>query len=255
MSKKMDDSELQNLIDANLDYCKNTLKEFSESSIDKVRKKAMLVAYWLKDYFRMLKKENSQEHMRLPKYKRGQVLSVNFGFRIGNELGGRHFAIVLDNNNSTNSDIITVLPLTSKKEHTKIGWYNYELQFDLVELYKERFELLLKQNSNRVQNLLQRIHELENNTSNPSESSLNDDLSQIKNDYHRVTESIKNMESINEKISKLKSGSIVNLSQITTISKQRILNPKQSKDALTGIRVKDSDLDEISKKLKHLYKF
>ena len=55
MSKKMDDSELQNLIDSNLDYCKNTLKEFSESSIDKVRKKAMLVAYWLKDYFRMFR--------------------------------------------------------------------------------------------------------------------------------------------------------------------------------------------------------
>lgn len=251
MPKEMTNDELQELIDRNITYCKNTLEEFSTSGNGKMRKKAMLIAYWIKDYFKMIRKENDTNFRSLPKYKRGQVLSVNFGFRVGNELGGRHFAIVLDNHNNINSNIITVLPLTSKKEHTKLGRFNYELEFDLEKLYNERFEKLLDQNNRRISELMKRINAIDENPDNYCK----DDLIPIKRDFLRVTESIKNMDSIKNNISNLKSGSIVNISQITTISKQRILNPKQSSDGLTGIRIKETDLDNINKKLKELFYF
>ncbi|MCT3135805.1 type II toxin-antitoxin system PemK/MazF family toxin, partial [Lactococcus lactis] len=35
------------------------------------------------------------------------------GFNIGNEEGGLHYAIVLDNNNALGHSLITIVPLTS----------------------------------------------------------------------------------------------------------------------------------------------
>lgn len=54
------------------------------------------------------------------KYKRGQVIKVDFGVNIGSELSHTHFAIVLNNDDSTKNDNITVLPLTSKKGYKRI---------------------------------------------------------------------------------------------------------------------------------------
>ena len=55
------------------------------------------------------------------KYKRGQVIKVDFGVNIGSELSHTHFAIVLNSDDSTKNDNITVLPLTSKKGYKRIN--------------------------------------------------------------------------------------------------------------------------------------
>lgn len=78
---------------------------------------------------------------------------------------------------------------------------------------------------------------------------------ELENLINNNVQAMKNLETIKAEMSKLKSGSIVNLSQIVTISKQRILNPKQSKDALSGIRLKPNDLDNINKKLEKIFLF
>ena len=38
---------------------------------------------------------------------------VDFGFNVGNEFGGRHYAVVLEKNNNPCSGVILVAPITS----------------------------------------------------------------------------------------------------------------------------------------------
>ena len=56
-----------------------------------------------------------------------------------------------------------------------------------------------------------------------------------------------------KEISKMKKGSIALISQITTISKQRIYDPKVSSDILANLRVSDSTLNLIDAKIKELF--
>ena len=56
-----------------------------------------------------------------------------------------------------------------------------------------------------------------------------------------------------KEISKMKKGSIALVSQITTISKQRIYDPKTSSDILANLRVSDNTLDLIDSKIKELF--
>ena len=48
-------------------------------------------------------------------YKRGDIVKLNFGFNIGSEYGGLHYAIVINNKNPHSSSVVTVIPLTSQK--------------------------------------------------------------------------------------------------------------------------------------------
>lgn len=56
-----------------------------------------------------------------------------------------------------------------------------------------------------------------------------------------------------KELEQLKKGSLVNLGQITTISKQRISNPKMVSDSLYKIKLCAEDLEIINQKLKKLY--
>lgn len=53
----------------------------------------------------------------------------------------------------------------------------------------------------------------------------------------------------------MKDGSIAKIEQITTVSKQRIFDPKGSRDVLSGIHFSDAAMDKINEKLKELYIF
>ena len=47
------------------------------------------------------------------KYSRGTILLVDFGENVGYEFNGKHFAIVLNKNDSEKSGKLMVIPLTS----------------------------------------------------------------------------------------------------------------------------------------------
>jgi hypothetical protein len=63
----------------------------------------------------------------------------------------------------------------------------------------------------------------------------------------------KYVKKVEKEISKMKKGSIALVSQITTISKQRIYDPKTSSDILANLRVSDNTLDLIDSKIKELF--
>lgn len=63
----------------------------------------------------------------------------------------------------------------------------------------------------------------------------------------------KYIKKVEKEISKMKKGSIALISQITTISKQRIYDPKNSSDILSNLRVSNHTLDLIDSKIKELF--
>lgn len=197
--------------------------------------KADKLAYWIEDYCRLLDFEKDFNPNYLKNYSRGDVIKVNLGYNIGNEEGGLHYCIVLDKNNSKKSGIITVVPLTSDK--------GKKLHFSEVSLGNEIYtNFNEKCNSIRL-SISKQINELSKNN-NDSES-----VSKIID----IMESFKTLMKIEKEIEKMKKGSVAMVSQITTISKQRIYDPQKTGDILSGLRISDESLDLINDKIKQLY--
>lgn len=72
-------------------------------------------------------------------------------------------------------------------------------------------------------------------------------------DRQKIKKGILKLQNRVVKISKLKSGSYARCSQITTISKMRIFDPKNSNDALIDIQLPKDNMKDISEKLQKLY--
>lgn len=99
----------------------NTFLDTLIESDDKSKlKKADLLSYWIEQYASYIETENDFEPAKLKSYKRGDIIKVNFGFNVGSEYGGLHYAIVINNSNPHNSSVITVVPLTSIKSEEKV---------------------------------------------------------------------------------------------------------------------------------------
>ncbi len=58
------------------------------------------------------------------KYKRGTIVKVNFGVNPGSELCHTHFAIVINNDDNTLKETVTVVPLTSKPGYGRLPLNN-----------------------------------------------------------------------------------------------------------------------------------
>ena len=118
---------------------KEALAEIS-SLIDSLdSKKASILCYWLKDYAKFLKKEDIFNPTDLLTYRRGSVVKVHLGYRIGNEEGGLHYAIVVESNERS-SGVVTVVPLTSIKTGTDLE----SMHRSRVSLGDEIYQLLNK---------------------------------------------------------------------------------------------------------------
>ena len=77
----------QNLISDAVRSLSSLLTSRLASADSKLQKSAVTLAYWIKDYVRLLGKEINAPHT-YRRYKRGCVVSVHLGFRIGHEEGG-----------------------------------------------------------------------------------------------------------------------------------------------------------------------
>jgi mRNA-degrading endonuclease toxin of MazEF toxin-antitoxin module len=76
-------------------------------------KKQDIITKWLAKWARYLSLEDSFKPDYVPRYKRGDVVYVDFGFNVGNEYGGVHYAAVLEHDNHKTNGNIIVIPLTS----------------------------------------------------------------------------------------------------------------------------------------------
>lgn len=253
----------------------NNFSSFMDSLIESPdaadAKRADLISYWLKDFQQYLLQEKSFDASRIKSYKRGDVVKVNLGFNVGSEQGGLRYAIVLDKDNKHNSKTITVIPLTSQKESKAVYERDIPLGRELYNRLKSKYDAAkeeldlqraqcndaLKRTQVVKESLLKLASSPDIVPPNIDEaiSSFEDLISEYSNELKDLDEQEKALSKINFELHKMKDGSIAKIEQITTISKQRIFDPKKSADVLSGIRFSDAAMDKINEKLKELYIF
>lgn len=225
-------------------------------------KRAELITYWLKDYKKYLEFEKVFTPKKLKEYKRGDVLKVNLGFKIGNEEGGLHYAIVLDNKNARSSGVITIIPLSSIKPNEILSKYDVPLGDELYSKVTTKYQSISKFCMNEIIRLDKEInycYEQKKIISKEPDINLEQKLSkkiaQLKNDLIKLKLERKNMDKIHKEMKKMKSGTKALVGQITTISKMRIFDPKYTTDILSNIKISPNNLDLITKKVNQLYVF
>lgn len=87
----------------------NNLENIIDGMDEDLRRKYLK---WVKLSNSYLQFEKKFKPEKIAKYNPGDVLTVNFGFNVGAEFGGRHYAVVLDDNNRS-AGTVMVIPLSS----------------------------------------------------------------------------------------------------------------------------------------------
>lgn len=208
-------------------------------------KKSAIFAYWLNDYIEYIKAETLFNPSMNITYKRGQIVYVNFGYRIGNEIGGPHYALVIDVKNSRSSRTLTVIPLKSKKDkqtrYSEI--YHLPLGTCIKDLLVDKSTSIMNTEFNAALNVAKQISEQHD--------------AEVSIDTKRKLEKLKRNRRIALDIlkftEKLKSETVADIGQIVTISKQRIQHPCKTDDVLTNIIVPKDLMDCINEKMQLLY--
>lgn len=212
---------------------------FIKDKIVKNYKKAAIFVYWLNDYIEYLKAEETFNPSMNITYKRGQIIFVNFGYRIGNELGGNHYAIVIDVKNSRHSKTVTVVPLKSRKDkETKYSSiYHVPLGSQVKDLLYAKASTIMNDNFDKVLTASQNI----------------ENINLSKKDINNIKRNQRIASKILDYTQSLKDESVADIGQIITISKQRIQHPCKVNDVLTGIILSQELMNLIDEKIKHLY--
>lgn len=253
----------------------NLLSEMTDSNY----KQAANLTYWIRDYVNFLKQEKTFESKYLPKYEYGSIVEVDFGYNIGNELSGSHYAIVMNKKDNKSNPMSTVIPMTSSKAGKKIHENEVDLsnEFYLAYLLKSEEAVFAPLEKNRkycyiaakyhaVTGKIKDLN-LSEETTNEIIASIDDfeqefpdekiNENEIEEQYykslpHSEIQLKKDYEVLKNyivKLGKMKEGGRAIITQITSISKMRIKNPKSHKDALFGIKLSEETMEKIEHKM------
>lgn len=224
----------------------------------KISSKADILSFWIETYCKYLNTEKTFVPSSLKRYERGDVIQVNFGYRIGSEHGGLHYAVVLDKANALSSPIITVIPLGSLNDPNDVTKYDVPLGNEIYTKIKLKNDSLyqtakiafegLTEKQNTIKQLQKTIGADEN-----TDLKISAILEQYEKEVSQLELDLKLLQKMRKQILKMKNGSLALVGQVTTISKLRIYNPKGYHDTLSGIKLSPKALDNISSKMKELY--
>lgn len=106
LDNKLDIESISDLLTNNLN------KQLKQMSSDK----AIKLLEWINTWEFYLDIEESFDLTKRRTYKRGDIVHVNFGFNVHNELGGTHYALVIEADNAPTNGTIVVVPLKSTQE-------------------------------------------------------------------------------------------------------------------------------------------
>lgn len=222
----------------------NSLIENLASSPDTL-KKANNLSYWVSQYSTYISFEKRFDSKKLKRYKRGDVIKVNLGFKIGNELGGLHYCVVLDTNNTMGSGTVTVVPLTSPKENKSYHSSTVNLGKEIYLSLKKKFEIADKKLSEEAAEILA--------IKDKFDTLDEEDKKDFYQKLNKTMEDFKFTNKIQGEIDRMKQGSIAYVGQITTVSKQRIYDPQTYKDIMSGVKISHDSLTLIDNKIKELF--
>lgn len=238
----------------------NLLEMYINHSDPKYLKKANLLSYWLEDFSDYIRRENSFNPTEIISYKRGDVIKANFGFNVGSEHGGLHYAIVLDNDNHHSSPVVTVVPLSSGTSDTTYDrdvFLGQELYIKMNAKNKSLLEHARKkygEDSGVLSTLDDAVQKVsKEGLTESSANNIVELMSQIQARLDEIAKDIQLLEKYEKEIARMKQGSIALMEQITTISKMRIYVPKKSTDILLGISFSPEAMEKINAQLLNLY--
>ena len=224
----------------------NLFESYISSGDPNLLKKTDLLSYWLEEFVNYIYAEDTFQPQRLLSYKRGDIIRINLGFRVGNEMGGLHYAVVIENKNAHSSGVITVIPLSSTDGKTV-----HSNSVDIgVELYSkaeaQRLRLLedAKNALKETTSLLKALSAIENDS-----NEFSDTLDSINQKHSEIKKTLAIINRYDSELKRMKTGSMAVINQITTISKQRIYTPKKSVDFLYNVSLSDAAMDKITKKI------
>lgn len=152
-------------------------------------------------------------------YTRGTIVKVDFGVGLGSEMSQVHFAIVLNKFDNPKNNVLTVIPLTSKKK---------TFNLDLGELVIEK---LIKKVNKEIINV-EKSNEIKNLNNDAKIKKLNTLLSYYKSN-------VKNTYAC--------------CSLITTISKTRIFQPINEYDIIGREKCSDEVMNKIDNEILQLF--
>lgn len=236
----------------------NKINEYLDNCIiqdDVHAKKANLLSYWLKDYFRYIEQEETFNSSYLKEYSRGDIIKVNLGFNVGNEEGGLHYCVILDKKNAKTYSTLTVVPLSSLKDTTKQNKTSVLLGNEIYDSLTIKCRHLIKDCSDKILllgNEIDTLYDLPEDTEDDRIIKTYK-IKIAQNNKEKIMDQLSLVQKIAKELSQMKKGTIALINQITTISKQRIYNPKKDLDILSGIKLSDEKMTLIDEKIKKLY--
>lgn len=127
---------MKNKVQSNCNYANNKYIEECLSGYPKYK----YLDQWLIRNSKYLKNSriSSQKNSNQKKYKRGSIVFVDFGVNIGSEFSNKHFAVVLNKNDSIRNNVLTVVPITSHENR-------FTVKIDSLIAIKSR-EILINRN-------------------------------------------------------------------------------------------------------------
>lgn len=245
MATRKNKKAVKTHINTALSNLEKYLTNLTDSKSSDDTSKADKLAYWIDDYTRFLSRETTFNPEKQMSYRRGDIVKVHLGYRIGNEEGGLHFAIVMDRHNSKKSGVVTVVPLTSKKKGKKINANNVDLGNELFRLMMSKHDKLRKEITAEIHDITNKLKDTEDADQSEIDS-INTRLDELQSKAYELSD-------IRKSILKMKEGSIALPNQIVTVSKLRIYDPRHSGDVLYGIRLSDTILSRIDEKIKDMF--
>jgi mRNA-degrading endonuclease toxin of MazEF toxin-antitoxin module len=215
--------------------------------------KASLILYWRADYFGFLKKEETYDPRKSINYERGSIVKVHFGFRIGNEFGGLHYAVVLNNADSKSSGTLTVAPLKSKKDNAAIHWTCVDIGNEFFRKVISKHDTLMAEYERKIEALVTGLSNIASKHYTDAQNFGADEAESLLKNKYDLEKRCEQLRRLKREILRMKSGSIVLASQITTISKIRIYDPEHANQSLVGIKLEPTTLNMIDDKIKELF--
>ena len=106
---KDENVERKQIQNKNIDNACENYKIIAEKPINNKLKQ---LPFWLYKESNILLDENNDNLKKILKLKRGTIIVVDFGVKIGAELSNPHFAIVLTKDDTPYMQTVTVLPLS-----------------------------------------------------------------------------------------------------------------------------------------------
>ena len=103
------------------DELDNALQNLKNAILTKSPKVQIILTEWINKWSKYIVREQNFKPDFLPYYKRGDVVYADFGFNVGAEYGGIHYAVIVEINNNKRNENVIVVPLTSLDKNKTIS--------------------------------------------------------------------------------------------------------------------------------------